>query len=113
MVCCCQDEREGRRENKMGQAKKPSVRSLESLRRATDVLSTMVAQEIKELNARQKQARKNGTAATSAIRELKEATAVLKDLAAVAKTLNEQGTEVTDAVCGVVLLPRAEEEGKE
>ena len=35
---------------------------------------------------------------------LKEATAVLKDLAAVAKTLNEQGTQAEGTECGVVLL---------
>ena len=40
---------------------------------------------------------------------LKEATAVLKDLAAVAKTLNEQGTQAEGTECGVVLLPQVEE----
>ena len=39
---------------------------------------------------------------------LKEATAVLKDLAAVAKTLNDQGADAESAECGVVLLPPVE-----
>ena len=37
-------------------------------------------------------------------------TAVLKDLAAVAKTLNDQGAQAEGAECGVVLLPTVEEE---
>ncbi len=44
---------------------------------------------------------------------LKEATAVLKDLAAVAKTLNDQGAQAEGAECGVVLLPPVEQEEKE
>ena len=39
--------------------------------------------------------------------------AVLKDLAAVAKTLNDQGTELEGTECGVVLLPPVEQEEKE
>ena len=78
-----------------------------SLVKATDMLSTMLAQEVKELDARQKQARQDGDE-TSCMKGLKEATAVLKDLAAVAKTLNEQGTDTDGAVCGVVLLPAVE-----
>ena len=37
-------------------------------------------------------------------------TAVLKDLAAVAKTLNDQGTQTEGTGCGVVILPPVEEE---
>ena len=44
------------------------------------------------------------------IKGLKEATAVLKDLAAVAKTLNDQGTQTEGTGCGVVILPPVEEE---
>lgn len=40
---------------------------------------------------------------------LKEATAVLKDLAAVAKTLNDQGADAEARTCGVVLLPAVED----
>ena len=94
----------------MGQTKQVAGKSLESLHRATDVLSTMLAQEVKELNARQKVARKEGTPDPGSIKGLKEATAVLKDLASVAKVLNDQGTETEGAVCGVVLLPSVEKE---
>ena len=75
----------------MGQTKQ--ARGLASLSRATDTLSTLLAQQVRELNARQK-----------------EATAVLKDLAGVAKTLNDQGAQAEGAECGVVLLPTVEEE---
>ena len=43
---------------------------------------------------------------------LKEATAALKDLAGVVKTLNDQGTELEGTECGVVLLPPVEQEEK-
>ena len=93
----------------MGQIKQ--AKGLESLSRATDTLSTLLAQEVRELNARQKAAKKTGAADGSTIKGLKEATAVLKDLAAVAKTLNDQGTEQTEGTgCGVVILPPVEEE---
>ena len=76
----------------MAQAKQTGRdKSLASLHKATDTLSTMLAQEVKELNARQK------------------ATAVLKDLAAVAKTLNDQGADAEARACGVVLLPAVED----
>ena len=42
----------------MGQTKQPVSKSMESLQRATDTLSTLLAQEVRELNARQKTARK-------------------------------------------------------
>ena len=35
--------------------------------------------------------------------------AVLKDLAAVAKTLNDQGADAEARACGVVLLPAVED----
>ena len=44
------------------------------------------------------------------MKDLKDATAVLKDLAGVAKTLNDQGAQAEGAECGVVLLPTVEEE---
>ena len=70
----------------MAQAKQPGRdKSLASLHKATDTLSTMLAQEVKE------------------------ATAVLKDLAAVAKTLNDQGADAEARACGVVLLPAVED----
>ena len=37
-------------------------------------------------------------------------TAVLKDLAAVARSLNDQGVQAEGTESGVVLLPRVEEE---
>ena len=77
----------------MAQAKQPGRdKSLASLHKATDTLSTMLAQEVKELNARQKAQRADGSDPTL-MKGLKEATAVLKDLAAVAKTLNDQGAD--------------------
>ena len=92
----------------MGQTKPAQSKSLESLHRATDTLSTMLAQEVKELNVRQKAARKENADAGT-MKGLKEATAVLKDLAAVTKTLNEQGAEFEENASGVVLLPPVEE----
>lgn len=83
---------------------------LRSLNRATDTLSTLLAQEVKSLNERQKAARKEGTPDPGMMKGLKEATAVLKDLASVAKTLNEQGTQTDGRECGVVLLPPVEED---
>ena len=77
----------------MAQAKQPGRdKSLASLHKATDTLSTMLAQEVKELNARQKAQRADGSD-PALMKGLKEATAVLKDLAAVAKTLNDQGAD--------------------
>ena len=45
----------------------------------------------------------------STVFESGEATAVLKDLAGVAKTLNDQGAQAEGAECGVVLLRRRAE----
>lgn len=105
--------RKGSEESRMGQTKQPASKSMESLQRATDTLSTLLAQEVRELNARQKMARKtadkDGPADPGSFKGLKEATAVLKDLAAVARALNEQGVEAEGMVCGVVLLPSVEE----
>ena len=91
----------------MENAKPP--RSLASLSRATDTLSTLLAQQVRELNLQQRAARREGGADPGGIKGLKEATAVLKDLAAVAKTLNEQGSGAEAAAGGVVLLPAVEE----
>ena len=86
---------------------------LKSLNRAADTLSTLLAQEVKELNERQKAARRENTPDPGMMKGLKEATAVLKDLAGVVKTLNDQGTELEGTECGVVLLPPVEQEEKE
>ena len=80
----------------MGQTKQ--ARGLASLSRATDTLSTLLA------------AKKEGASGAGTMKDLKEATAVLKDLAGVAKTLNDQGAQAEGAECGVVLLPTVEEE---
>ena len=95
----------------MGQTK-PAA-GLKSLNRAADTLSTLLAQQVRELNARQKAAKKEGASGAGTMKDLKEATAVLKDLAGVAKTLNDQGTELEGTECGVVLLPPVEQEEKE
>ena len=92
----------------MGQTK--ASKGLESLNRATDILSTLLAQQVRELNSRQRAARREGESDPGTMKGLKEATAVLKDLAAVAKTLNDQGTQTEGTGCGVVILPPGEEE---
>ena len=93
----------------MAQAKQPGRdKSFASLHKATDTLSTMLAQEVKELNARQKVQRGDGSD-PALMKGLKEATAVLKNLAAVAKTLNDQGADAEARACGVVLLPAVED----
>ena len=86
------------------------AKGLESLSRATDILSTLLAQQVRELNARQRENRRSGAEDPGTMKGLKEATAVLKDLAAVAKTLNDQGTQTEGTGCGVVILPPVEEE---
>ena len=93
----------------MGQEKQAAAKGLESLRRATDTLSTMLAQEVKDLNARQRTARKEKSADPGIMKGLKEATAVLKDLAGVTKALSEQGADAEGRECGVVLLPPVED----
>lgn len=90
------------------QARKETDKSLTSLHKATDTLSALLAQEVRELNARQKTEHPNGPDA-ALMKGLKEATAVLKDLASVAKNLNEQGMETESRECGVVLLPAVED----
>lgn len=92
----------------MGQTK--ASRGLESLNRATDILSTLLAQQVRELNSRQRAARREGESDPGTMKGLKEATAVLKDLAAVAKTLNDQGMSEQGTETGVVVLPCVEEE---
>ena len=79
----------------MAQAKQPGRdKSLASLHKATDT--------------RQKAQRADGSD-PALMKGLKEATAVLKDLAAVAKTLNDQGADAEARACGVVLLPAVED----
>ena len=85
----------------MGQTK-PAA-GLKSLNRAADTLSTLLAQEVKELNERQKTARRENTPDPGMMKGLKEATAVL----------NDQGAQAEGAECGVVLLPPVEQEEKE
>ena len=83
----------------MGQEKQAAAKGQESLRKATDTLSTMLAQEVKDLNSTD----------PGIMKGLKEATAVLKDLAGVSKTLNDQGVDAEGRECGVVLLPPVED----
>ena len=45
----------------MGQEKQTAAKGQESLRKATDTLSTMLAQEVKDLNARQRAARRENS----------------------------------------------------
>ena len=45
----------------MGQEKQAAAKGQESLRKATDTLSTMLAQEVKDLNARQRAARRENS----------------------------------------------------
>ena len=90
----------------MGQRMQP--RGLASLNRAADILSVLLAQQVKDLNDQQRVARRDGTQDPGTMKELKEATAVLKDLAGVVKTLNDQGAENEGSECGVVLLPMVE-----
>ena len=95
----------------MAQQKRPAEgKSLASLHKATDTLSTILAQEVRELNTRQKAARRDGAETAALMKGLKEATAVLKDLAGVTKVLNEQGADAEGRECGVVLLPPVEDE---
>lgn len=68
------------------------------MRSVTDTLSGMLVQEVQAAQARQGE---EGTA----LKGMKEITAVLKDLAAVQKTLDEQGVDGETAVTGVILLP--------
>ena len=49
----------------MGQEKQAAAKGLESLRKATDTLSTMLAQEVKDLNARQRAARRENSTSSS------------------------------------------------
>ena len=44
----------------MGQEKQAAAKGQESLRKATDTLSTMLAQEVKDLNARRSEERRVG-----------------------------------------------------
>lgn len=73
--------------------------SLTDLQRTTDLLSGLLVQEARALDAR-RQAEGSGD-----MKALKEITAVLKDLAAVARSLGEQSTGSDEAEYGVVLLP--------
>lgn len=93
----------------MGQEKQEASNGMKNLQKAADTLSTMLVQEIKGLNVRQRVARKEKSTDTGLMKDLKEATAVLKDLTGVTKTLNDQEMEEEGRECGVVLLPPVEE----
>lgn len=113
MVSCCHSpeppgaERRNQHEP-WGQRK--TSRGWTAWSRATDILSTLLAQQVRELNARQRENRRSGAEDPGTMKGLREATAVLKDLAAVARSLNDQGVQAEGTESGVVLLPRVEEE---
>lgn len=109
LVSLDQTKTKGSEENRMAQTKRRAAgKGPEELSRTVDLLSTMLAREVRELNTRQKAARcGDGDAGT--VRSIKEVTAVLKDLVAATKLLNEQGADATGAECGVVLLPTVED----
>ena len=95
----------------MGQTK-PAA-GLKSLNRAADTLPPRRARGVMERTPRHTAPRRESTPDPGMMKGLKEATAVLKDLAGVVKTLNDQGTELEGTECGVVLLPPVEQEEKE
>ena len=80
--------------------------SLRDLQRTTDLLSSLLAKEAKALDARRR------AEGAGDMKALKEITAVLKDLAAVARSLGEQGGGNAGSEYGVVLLPPVQD-GKE
>ena len=86
----------------MGQEKQEASNGMKNLQKAADTLSTMLVQEIKGLNTRQRAARKEKSTDTGLMKDL-------KDLTGVTKTLNDQGMEEEGRECGVVLLPPVEE----
>lgn len=110
VVFFCQAKTKGCETSRMAQKKRSAEgKCLENLYRAADTLSAMLALEVKELSARQKTARRDGTETSGIVKAMKEITAILKDVAAVTKTVNEQGAEAEGGECGVVLLPKVED----
>lgn len=89
-----------------GAAMGKTRKSLKNMQRVTDTLSGMLVQEVQAAQARQGE---EGTA----LKGMKEITAVLKDLAAVLKTLDEQGMDGETAASGVVLLPQVARQEEE
>ena len=89
---------------RMAQKKPAAGKSIASLHKAADTLSTLLAQEDKELDLRPRAARKAGTH-DGDMKGLKEATAVLKDLTGVADRLNAQSGDAEAQTSGVVVLP--------
>lgn len=83
-------------------------KGLDRLAGIADTMSLMLAQEVRELNARQKEARREGGDTAGVLRGMKEVSAILKDMAAVKKSLSEPGME-EERACGVVLLPPVED----
>ncbi len=85
-------------------------RTANSLERTTDTLCALLAQQVQAMDASQREAKRAGEAVPNIARELKEATAVLKDLAGVARTLCERGIETDGVQCGVVVLPQPQQD---
>ena len=94
----------------MGQTK-PAA-GLKSLNRAADTLSTLLAQEVKELNERQKAARRENTPRPRDDEGAEGGYRRAQGSGGRGKDLNDQGTELEGTECGVVLLPPVEQEEK-
>ena len=88
----------------MAQKKLAAGKSIESLHKAADTLSTLLVQEVRALDHRKRAARKAGID-NGDMKGLKEATAVLKDLTGVRDKLNAQSVNAEAQISGVVLLP--------
>lgn len=84
-------------------------RGFDSLVRTTKNLSLMLEAEVCGMRARQQAALAEGAADKDAMKGMKEATAVLKDLAAVTKSLSDQDDD-GESEGGVILLPAVEVE---
>ena len=78
--------------------------------KAMELLAAMYERRGMEFTeTRQRMARRENSTDPGIMKGLKEATAVLKDLAGVSKTLNDQGVDAEGRECGVVLLPPVED----
>lgn len=93
----------------MAQAKQTGRdKSLASLHKATDTLSTMLAQEVKELNARQKAQRADGSDPALIVQGLGHCGQILQHRRGLLEPLH-QGADAEARACGVVLLPAVED----
>ena len=108
MVSCCQKPDRKDVNGKMEQ-KQPETRRVKNLNRATDTLSVILVQEVRDINTRQRAARKEN-ADVGTMKSIKEATAVLKDLTTVSRTLSEGESGADKQGGGVILMPQAEGE---